>query len=139
VAAAGADVISATAPLPALALDGGRQAPLLGTAYGGLSGPALKPVGLRVVYEIAQVVGVPVIGIGGAHTLDDVLDYLAAGASAVGLATAALADPTLPGRLGRELEAWCLEHHIDDSEELVGSALPRRRDRGSLRSGSFRR
>ena len=70
--------------------------------------------------------------------LDDVLDYLAAGASAVGLATAALADPTLPARLALELADWCARHGIDDVRELVGTALPRRRDRGSLRQGPWR-
>ncbi len=138
VAAAGADVISATAPLPALALERSRDGALLGTAYGGLSGPALKPIGLRVTYEIAQAVKVPVIGVGGVVTLDDVLDYLAAGASAVGLATAALGDPSLPGRLGAELAAWCGLHGVGLGE-LIGRALPRRRDRGSLRVGPFRR
>jgi dihydroorotate dehydrogenase (NAD+) catalytic subunit len=138
VAAAGADAISAIGPLPALALASDRQRALLGTAYGGLSGPLLKPVGLRAVYEIAQAVSVPVIGVGGAADLDDVLDYLAAGATAVGLATAALADPTLPGRLALELAEWCVRRRIDHVRELVGTALPRRRDRGSLRQGSWR-
>jgi len=137
-AAAGADALSAVAPLPALALDAGRHRALLGTAYGGLSGPALKPVGLRVVYEIAQVVKVPILGIGGVATLDDVLDYLAAGATAVGLATAALAEPTLPGRLGRQLADWCAQEGLA-SDALVGRALPRRRDRGSLRPVPLRR
>jgi dihydroorotate dehydrogenase (NAD+) catalytic subunit len=138
VAAAGADVISAIAPLPALALDEARRSALLGTAYGGLSGPALKPVGVRVVYEIAQVVRVPIIGVGGVHRLEDVLDYLAAGASAVGLATAALAEPALPGRLGAELGAWC-ERRGMTWPALIGQALPQRRDRGSLRAGRVRR
>lgn len=136
--AAGADAISAVAPLPALDLEAGRGRALLGTAYGGLSGPALKPVGLRVVYEIAQVVKVPVIGMGGVASLDDVLDYLAAGATAVGLATAALADPTLPGRLGEELAEWCVEQGLT-LDGLVGRALPPRRDRGSLRPAPIRR
>jgi dihydroorotate dehydrogenase (NAD+) catalytic subunit len=126
------------APLPALALEPERGRALLGTAYGGLSGPALKPVGLRVVYEIAQVVKVPVVGLGGVATLDDVLDYLSAGAAAVGLATAALADPTLPGRLGQELADWCTEEGLA-LDGLVGRALPRRRDRGSLRPAPLRR
>jgi dihydroorotate dehydrogenase (NAD+) catalytic subunit len=138
VAAAGADAISAIGPLPALSLDDGRDRARLGTAYGGLSGPALKPVALRAVYEIAQVVSVPVVGIGGICDLDDVLDFLAAGATAVGLATAVLADPMLPGRLALELEAWCARRGISDLRELVGTALPRRRDRGSLRQGSWR-
>ncbi|MGD8684273.1 MAG: dihydroorotate dehydrogenase [Chloroflexota bacterium] len=138
VAAAGADAISAIGPLPALALEDDRGRALLGTAYGGLSGPALKPVGLRVTYEIAQVVKVPVIGIGGVSSLEDVLDYLAAGASAVGLASAALGDPALPGALGRALEHWCDEHGLG-LRDLIGRALPRRRDRGSLRASRLRR
>ncbi len=121
VAAAGADAISVIAPLPALALDERRQQALLGTAYGGLSGPALKPVALRAVYEIAQVVSVPIIGIGGISSLEDVLDFLAAGAAAVGIATAALADPTLPGRLGEELQAWCSREGVADLGVLMGS------------------
>jgi dihydroorotate dehydrogenase (NAD+) catalytic subunit len=139
VAAAGADAISAIAAVPALGLHPERRSATLGTAYGGLSGPAIRPFGLRVVYEIAQVVRLPIIGIGGIASLDDVLDYLAAGATAVGLATAALADPSLPGRLGEELAAWCEANGIADSRELTGAALPRRRDRGSLRSGPFAR
>jgi len=138
VAAAGADAISAIGALPALALEGGRRGALLGTRYGGLSGPAIKPVALRIVYEIAQVVRVPIIAIGGASSLDDVLDFLAAGATAVGMATAALADPELPGRLGLELEAWCARRRVSDLRELIGSALPRHRDRGSLRTSPFR-
>jgi dihydroorotate dehydrogenase (NAD+) catalytic subunit len=135
VAAAGADAISAIGSLPALAIDPGRHRPALGSPYGGLSGPAIKAVALRVVYEIAQVVRVPVIGIGGISSLDDVLDFLAAGASAVGLVTAALADPELPGRLAVELAAWCEREGVGDVATLRGTALPQRRDRGSLRSG----
>lgn len=138
VAAAGADAISAIGPLTGLALADDRQRARLGAAYGALSGPAIRPIGLRVVYEIAQVVTVPIIGMGGVSGLEDVLDYLAAGASAVGLATATLADPALPGRLGRELEDWCARHEVTDVRQLVGTALPRRRDRGSLREGPFR-
>ncbi len=140
VAAAGADAISAIGPAARAwpsTVTGSRAR--LGTSYGGLSGPAIKPVGLRVVYEIAQVVSIPVIGIGGIACLDDVLDYLAAGATAVGLATATLADPWLPGRLGEELAAWCDEHGVSDAGQLTGRALPRRKDRGSLRMGPFGR
>ena len=112
VAAAGADAISVSGATRGLALDDAGGQPALGSTYGWLSGPATKPSGLRLVYEVAQVVKVPVIGAGGAHTLEDVLDYLAAGASAVGLATAVLADPALPGRLGRELDAWAAANGV---------------------------
>jgi dihydroorotate dehydrogenase (NAD+) catalytic subunit len=138
VAAAGADAISAIAPVAALSLDSDRGSAALGTAYGGLTGPAVKPVALRVVYEIAQVVHIPIIGCGGVATLDDVLDMLAAGATAVGIATAALADPWLPGRMGEELLSWCRERGLSDSSTLVGAALPPHKDRGSLRRGPFR-
>lgn len=138
VAAAGADTIAAVTPLPALALAGDRSRAAVGTGYGGLSGPALKPVALRIVYEIAQVSRVPVIGCGGVATLDDVLDYLAAGATAVGVATAALADPGLPGRLGKELATWCEANSLDDGSQIMGMALPERTDRGNLGRGPFR-
>ena len=138
VAAAGADAISAIAPLAALGIANDRRGPQLGTAYGGLSGPALKPIALRVVFEVAQVVRIPVIGCGGISSLDDVLDYLAAGATAVGMATAALADPWLPGQLGADLAEWQRTQGISDPRELVGTALPRTKDRGSLRRGPFR-
>jgi dihydroorotate dehydrogenase (NAD+) catalytic subunit len=137
VAAAGADAISATGSLVGLAIDRGTGKATLGTAYGGLSGPALKPVALRIVYEVAQVVRIPIIGVGGVATLDDVLDYLAAGASAVGLATAALADPALPGRLAVELGEWCTGAGVTSLGDVIGTALPQRRDRGSIR-GPYR-
>jgi dihydroorotate dehydrogenase (NAD+) catalytic subunit len=138
VAAAGADAISAIAPVAALSLGPDRSSAALGTAYGGLSGPAIKPLAMRVVYEIAQVVRIPIIASGGVATLDDVLDMLAAGATAVGMATATLADPWLPGRLGDELMSWCRQRGLSDSSSLVGTALPPHKDRGSLRRGPFR-
>lgn len=134
VVAAGADAISVSGSVRGLALDEPGTGAALGAGYGWLSGPTTKPLGLRLVYEVAQVVTVPVIGAGGASSLADVLDYLRAGAGVVGLATAALADPALPGRLGRELDAWGDAHGVGDVRELIGRALPRRRDRGSLRS-----
>jgi dihydroorotate dehydrogenase (NAD+) catalytic subunit len=100
--------------------------------------PGIGPVALRVVYEIAQVVRIPIVGIGGVSCLDDVLDMLAAGATAIGLATAALADPTLPGRLGRELQEWCAREGVTNVRELVGAALPRRRHRGPPRASRQR-
>ena len=133
VVAAGADIISVSGSTRALALGSDRRGARLGSGYGWLSGPATKSSGLRLVYEVAQVVRTPVIGAGGVGSLDDVLDYLAAGASAVGSATAVLADPALAGRLGEALGRWGQDNGVDDVSELVGSALPRRRDRGSLR------
>lgn len=134
VAAAGADAVSVSGATLGLVLDADSAGPALGSTYGWLSGPAAKPAGLRLVYEVAQSVKVPVIGAGGVSSLADVLDYLAAGASAVGVATAALADPRLPGRLGRALETWGREHDVSDVGDLIGRALPRRRDRSRPRA-----
>ena len=78
IAAAGADALSAVNTLSGMALRADRTGPFLGNTYGGLSGPAIKPVALRIVYEVAQVVDIPVIAIGGITCLDDVLDYLQA-------------------------------------------------------------
>src|ERR1035437_6014620 len=106
----GADALSAINKLSGMALRADRTGPFLGNTYGGLSGPAIKPVALRIVYEVAQVVGIPVIAVdggaqvwatpaiavGGVTGLDDVLDSRAAGAVAVQVGTAIFAAPTLP-------------------------------------------
>jgi dihydroorotate dehydrogenase (NAD+) catalytic subunit len=123
---AGADAISATGRLPALAVDRRRRRALPAAGGGGLSGAALKPVALRCVNEIAQVTSVSIIGVGGVACLEDVLDYLLAGASAVGMATAVLADPGLPGRLAGSLRDWCAAQGLASPRDIVGAALPRR-------------
>jgi len=121
---AGADAISAINTLPGLAVAADRRGPALGSGYGGISGPALKPIALRVVHEVAQAVDVPVIGIGGVVSIDDVLDLLAVGASAVGLGVAVLADPMLPVRLADELADACRARGLTSVTDLVGTALP---------------
>ena len=138
IADAGADAISAVNTLPGMAIDRVRRKPLLGNVYGGLSGPALKPVALRVVFEVAQVVKIPIVGIGGVGSLDDVLDFLMCGACAVQVGTAVFADPVLPVRLGDELAAWCAEHGLRSHLELVGVALPERRSKPSVKSSEYR-
>ena len=121
---AGADAISAINTMPGLALSPDRSGPALASGYGGVCGPALRPHGLRVVWEVAQAVDIPVIGIGGVSGIDDVLDYLAAGASAVGVGVAALADPMLPVRLADELADACRARGLASVSALVGTALP---------------
>jgi dihydroorotate dehydrogenase (NAD+) catalytic subunit len=132
---AGADAISAINTLSGLALDHARRRPLLGNVYGGLSGPALKPVALRIVYGVAQSVAIPVVAIGGVSALDDVLDYLMAGASAVQVGTAIFADPLLPLRLVDELATWCAEHGLASHRELIGTALPQGRGPAARAAG----
>lgn len=135
---AGADSISATNTLSGMAIDLNRRKPLLGNTYGGLSGPALKPVALRVVYEVAQVVDIPIVAIGGIGSLDDVLEFLYAGASAVQVGTAVFADPVLPVRLIDELEAWLAARGYGTPREVVGAALPQRRDKPSVKGVEYR-
>jgi dihydroorotate dehydrogenase (NAD+) catalytic subunit len=136
--AAGADAISAVNTLSGMAMDRRRRAPLLGNTYGGLSGPALKPVALRVVYEVAQEVRIPIVAIGGVGSLDDVLDFLFAGACAVQVGTAVFADPLLPLRLVDELGAYCREKGLATHRELVGVAQPRGRGRPSAKGVEYR-
>ena len=135
---AGADSISAVNTLSGMALDRRARRPLLGNTYGGLSGPALKPVALRVVYEVAQVVRVPIVAIGGVGSLDDVLDYLLAGACAVQVGTAVFADPVLPLRLIDELADWCRAEGLTSPRAIIGAALPERRERPSIKGVEYR-
>ena len=138
IAAAGADALSAVNTLSGMALRADRTGPFLGNTYGGLSGPAIKPVALRVVYEVAQVVDIPVIAIGGVTGLDDVLDYLAAGAVAVQVGTAIFADPTLPVRLVDQLAAECGRRGLAAYEPLIGTALPTRPNAASSKGVEYR-
>jgi dihydroorotate dehydrogenase (NAD+) catalytic subunit len=124
--AAGADALTAINTLSGIAVAPSRSKPLLGNIYGGLSGPAIKPVALRIVYEVAQVVDIPIVAIGGITELADVLDFLAVGAVGVQVGTAIFADPGLPVRLVDELEADCRRRGLDSYAALIGTALPRK-------------
>jgi dihydroorotate dehydrogenase (NAD+) catalytic subunit len=138
IADAGADALSAINTLSGMALNADRTGPFLGNTYGGLSGPAIKPVALRIVYEVSQVVAIPVIAIGGVTGIDDVLDYLAAGAVAVQVGTAIFADPTLPVRLIDILAAECATRGLGSVDGLVGTALPKRPVAASAKGVEYR-
>ena len=138
IAAAGADALTAVNTLSGIAVASDRRRPLLGNVFGGLSGPAIKPVALRVVYEVAQVVDIPVVAIGGVTELADVLDFLAVGAVAVQVGTAIFADPTLPVRLIDELAGECLARGLSSYQPLVGTALPPRPDAPSAKGVEYR-
>ncbi len=138
IADAGADALTAINTLSGIAVAPSRERPLLGNVYGGLSGPAIKPVALRIVYEVAQVVDIPVVAIGGVAELADVLDYLAVGAVAVQVGTALFADPALPVRLIDELAVECRRRGLDAYRPLVGTALPRRASAPSAKGVEYR-
>jgi len=138
IADAGADALTGINTLSGIALAPDRTRPLLGNIYGGLSGPAVKPVALRVVYEAAQAVKIPIIAIGGVTELADVLDFLAVGAVAVQVGTAIFADPTLPVRLVDELAAQCRRIGVGSPAALVGTALPKRTGTPSSKGVEYR-
>jgi dihydroorotate dehydrogenase (NAD+) catalytic subunit len=138
VADAGADALTAINTLSGIAVSPSRDRPLLGNVFGGLSGPAVKPVALRIVYEVSQAVSIPVVAIGGVTELADVLDFLAVGAVAVQVGTAIFADPTLPVRLVDELEDECRRRGLTSHRELVGTALPRKAGAPSAKGVEYR-
>lgn len=138
IADAGADALTAINTLSGIAVAPGRKRPLLGNVYGGLSGPAIKPIALRIVYEAAQVVRIPVIGIGGVTDLDDVLDFLAVGAVAVQVGTAIFADPTLPVRLVDALADECGRRGLTSYRDLIATALQPRTGQPSAKGVEYR-
>jgi dihydroorotate dehydrogenase (NAD+) catalytic subunit len=137
IADAGADALTAINTLSGIAVAPGRTRPLLGNIYGGLSGPAIKPVALRIVYEAAQVVKIPVVAIGGVTELADVLDFLAVGAVAVQVGTAIFADPALPVRLVDELATECGRRGLATYRDLIGTALPAKTGRPSAKGVEY--
>ena len=120
-ASAGADAVTLINTLQGIAVDWKRRKPILGTVFGGLSGPAIKPVALRVVYQVASAVDIPIIGVGGIGALDDVMEFLVAGASAVQVGTANFYNPTLAERLVSELEAIVQAEGVSSISDLIGT------------------
>jgi dihydroorotate dehydrogenase (NAD+) catalytic subunit len=122
VEAAGADAISLINTLVGMAIDVQHRRPLLANLTGGLSGPAIKPIAVRMVYQVAAAVNVPVIGMGGIMGLRDALEFFLAGASAIQIGTAIFVDPGLPIRLIDELQAWLEHEGFSSIEQIVGIA-----------------
>ena len=120
-AEAGADAISLINTVLGMAIDWRKRRPMLGNVVGGLSGPAIKPIALRCVYQVAQAVKTPLIGIGGIATIDDVMEFLVAGASAVQIGTANYYDPTVTMKLVDALPAALAEAGVASVREIVGT------------------
>ena len=118
---AGADAISLVNTFVALAVDARARSPRLGAGFGGLSGPAIKPIALRLVYQAAQAVKIPVIGLGGIATGEDAAEFMVAGASAVQVGTASFWDPASPLRIARELDRFLGQENIANVQEIVGT------------------
>jgi dihydroorotate dehydrogenase (NAD+) catalytic subunit len=119
--AAGADAISLVNTFIALAIDARTRQPRIGAGFGGLSGPAIKPIALRLVCQAARAVKIPVIGLGGIANGEDAAEFLIAGATAVEVGTATFWDPTSPLRVARELAEFLRREKIATARELVGT------------------
>jgi dihydroorotate dehydrogenase (NAD+) catalytic subunit len=119
-AEAGADGITVVNTVPGLLIDVERRRPVLGFGTGGVSGPAILPVGVLATWKVSRAVKVPVMGVGGIASAEDIVQYVLAGATLVGVGTAALQDPRLPERLVRALGVWCAEHGVQTLKDVIG-------------------
>lgn len=117
---AGADSVSLINTLLGMAIDVEKQRPCLSTITGGLSGPAVKPVAVRMVWQVAHAVKIPVIGLGGIVSAADALEFLMAGAKAVQVGTANFIDPSVTMKIVDGLEDYCNRHGIKDINEIIG-------------------
>jgi len=118
---AGADALSLVNTFVALAIDPRTRKPRLGAGFGGLSGPAIKPIAVRMVYEAARAIKIPVVGLGGISNGLDAAEFLIAGASAVEVGTANFWDPTAPVRIARELDEFLQQEGIEHVSKLIGT------------------
>ena len=118
---AGADCLVIANTFLSLKIRTDNFRPALGNKFGGLVSPALKPIVLRMVYQVAKTVKIPIIGIGGVTKAEDVVEYMLAGASAVGIGYAAFRNPTALTTIIDDLEAWCNERGIKKVTELIGA------------------
>ncbi|QDT33683.1 dihydroorotate dehydrogenase [Thalassoglobus polymorphus] len=117
----GADAVSCVNTFQGMAIDWRKRKPILGNVLGGLSGPAIKPLALRAVYQVANAIDIPIIGVGGIATIDDVMEFLIAGASAVQIGTANFYDPGVSARLVDELDQIVESEGCSSVTEIIGS------------------
>jgi dihydroorotate dehydrogenase (NAD+) catalytic subunit len=118
---AGADAISLINTFVAMSIDIETRKPRIANVTAGLSGPAIKPIAVRMVYEASKSVQIPVIGIGGISTAADVIEFMLAGATAVEIGTASYWDPRATEKIAAELGRWCTEHEVTSIAELTGA------------------
>lgn len=118
---AGADAITLVNTMPGMVVDVDQRKPKLSFGSGGVSGPALLPVGVLATWRVRQAVTVPLVGLGGVSTGADAMQYVLAGATLVGVGTAALRDPRAPARIVREMRAWCDRQQVTDIATIVGT------------------
>lgn len=117
----GADALSLVNTFLSLSIDIKTRRPRIANVTGGLSGPAIKPIAVRMVWEAAQAVRIPIVGMGGIVSAEDAVEFLMAGATAVQVGTASYADPRAVERIAVALEQWCLRNHVEQVATLTGS------------------
>jgi dihydroorotate dehydrogenase (NAD+) catalytic subunit len=117
---AGADAVSLVNTFVAMAIDAETRKPRVANITAGLSGPAIKPIALRMVYEAARAVAIPILGMGGITTATDVVEYMLAGATAIQIGTASFWDPVATENIVQSLTNWCIEHRVEKITGLTG-------------------
>ena len=127
VEAAGSDAISLINTLIGMKIDVDRCKPVLGNVTGGLSGPAVHPVAVRMCYEVAQKVNVPIIGMGGICTAEDAIEFFLAGASAVAIGTANFINPAIAVQIPKKIVEYMDKHNFANIYDMIGAALPSKR------------
>ncbi len=120
---AGADALSLINTFVAMAIDPETRKPRIANITAGLSGPAIKPIAVRMVYDAAQAVKIPIIGMGGISTPADVIEFMLAGASAVQIGTASYWDPCATEKIVDGLESWCHDHHVTRIADFIGGMV----------------
>lgn len=118
---AGADSVSLINTLLGMAIDAERRKPMLSTITGGLSGAAVKPIALRMVWQVAKAVKIPVIGLGGIMNARDAVEFLLAGASAVQIGTANFIDPTITVKVAEGINDYLDRHHFTSVTDIIGA------------------
>src|SRR5947208_3764282 len=120
---AGADAISLVNTFIAMAIDAETRKPRIANVTAGLSGPAIKPIALRMVYDAYKAVKIPVIGMGGISKAEDIIEFMLAGATAVQIGTASYWDPVATEKIAAELQNWCVEHNVERLAGLTGGMV----------------
>ena len=121
--AAGADSVSLINTLLGMAIDAETRKPILSMVTGGLSGACVKPVALRMVWQVSKAVKIPVIGLGGISSANDAIEFLLAGASAIQIGTANFIDPAISAKVAKGIVEYCEKHGVEDVNELVGGLI----------------
>jgi dihydroorotate dehydrogenase (NAD+) catalytic subunit len=119
---AGADAVAMINTLSAMKIDIDRQKPLLANTFGGLSGPAVRPVAVKMVYDCYKKIDIPILGLGGVRTGSDVIEFMLAGACSVGIGTINMIEPAAALRIIREIEDYMLKHQIQELSSIIGAA-----------------